>query len=182
MAILSLKRWERVAYEVGPGLTIHMKIKRLKRHEAKPLARVLIAVFQEVEKARATELSTAQKAAIMAQAYELVPEEQLKAWFSSCVKDVEGFQIDDEPVTTGTALLEEADDSLLFWLLMRLHELSKLSPSEGKGSSSPSGALPPAAGTDGSSSPAQLTEREDGAGASAATALIPEIVEPSIAQ
>ena len=180
MSILSLKRWERVAYEVEPALDaapgfdaapaveIHMKLKRLKRHEAKPLARVLVACFEQFEKAKAEDLSPAQKAAILGQVYEVIPEDQLKNWFGSCVKDVEDLEIDDEKITAGADLLDNADDALLFWLLFRLHELSKLTSSESNASASRSGSLRLVAGA-GGSSPAQSIGSEAGAPPSTAT-------------
>jgi hypothetical protein len=142
MAILSRSRWERVGYEAAPGITIYMKLRRLKRHEAKPLQRAMLGVFRKWEEAGQQDLTPMQRAEILVGVYEVIPEEQLKGWFSSCVKDVEDFEIDGEPVTTGTALLEEADDQLLFWMLTTLSNLSKLTVTEGKVSSSP--ALSPA--------------------------------------
>jgi hypothetical protein len=180
MAILSLKRWEREPYEAGPGVTIHMKLKRLKRAEAKPLAKVLIAVFSEFEKARGDTLTPTQKAAIMTQAYEVIPEDQLKAFFSSCVKDVEDLEIDGELVTTGPALLEEADDALLFWLLMKLFDKSKLTRAEGNASASRSTSLRLVTG-EGGVSPAPPIEREAGTEPSTATE-IPPGPQSSIAQ
>lgn len=188
MSILSLKRWERVAYEVEPALEaapgfeaepaieIHMKLKRLKRHEAKPLMKVLLGVMEEYEKAKAEELTRAQKAVILAQVYLVIPENELKNWFSTCVKDVEGYTIDEDdgagpkPVTTGAGLLDNADDDLLFWLLFKLNALSKLTSAEGKGSASPSTSLRLVAGADGSS-PAQPTDSEAGREPSTATAI-----------
>jgi hypothetical protein len=184
MAILSIRRWERETYEVGrieavpaqegrpaveavPGIPIHMKLRRLKRHEAKPLARVLLVVFAEFDKAKDGNLTDTQKAAILSQAYEQIPEEQLKAWFGTCVKDVEDFEIDGEPITSGPALLEEADDRLLFWLLMKLHSLSQLSQAEGNASASRSTLR--LVGEGSGASPAQSTEREAGERPSTAT-------------
>lgn len=177
MAILSLKRWERVVYEVGairaeeakdgkpavagvPGLPLPMKLRRLKRHEAKPLSKVLLKVFQAMEKAKAGELTDAEKAAILAEVYTVIPEDELKNWFGTCVKDVEGLEIDGEPVTTGPALLEEADDQLVFWLLMELHSLSQLSQAEGNGSASRY--MLRLVGEGDGASPAVPTEREAG--------------------
>jgi virulence-associated protein VapD len=182
MSILSLKRWERVAYEVEPAMDaapgfkatpaveIHMKLKRLKRHEAKPLAKVLVDVMEAYEKAQVEDLSKAQKAAILAKVYEVIPEDQLKNWFASCVKDVEGLEIDDEPVTTGSDLLDNADDNLLFWLLFRLNALSKLTSAEGNASASRSGSLR-LVKEGGGSSPAASTDSEAGIEASTATVI-----------
>ena len=191
MSILSLKRWERAAYEVEPAtaataglkaepaVEIHMKLKRLKRHEAKPLTRVLVACFDRFEVAKA-EPSPAQKAAILTQVYELIPEEQLKGWFSTCVKEVEGLEIDGEAITTGGDLLDNADDSLLFWLLFKLNELSKLTGVQSNASASRSGSLRLVAGA-GGSSPAQSTDSEAGREPSTAPA-IPITPEPSTAR
>ena len=167
MPILSLKRWERVSYEAAPGVEIHMKLKRLRRHEAKPLTRVLVACFEQLERAKVDDITPAQKAAIISQAYDVIPEEQLKGWFSTCVKDVEGLEIDGEAVTGGADLLDNADDQFLFWLLVRLSLLSKLSSAESNASASPSGSLRLAERADGSS-PAQSTG--SGAGPQAKTA------------
>jgi hypothetical protein len=182
MSILSLKRWERVEYEASPGVFISMKLKRLKRNEAKPLAKILVRVFEEFEKARSETLTSAQKAAIMAQAYEVIPEEQLKGLFAAFVSDVEGFEIDEERITTGPGLLDEADDDLLFWLLMRLHKLSKLTVMEGKDSSSPAGSLRLVRGSDGSFSHAQSIESEGGAKPSGVSESTPKVADPSIAR
>jgi hypothetical protein len=179
LAILSLKRWERVAYEAAPGVEIHMKLKRLKRAEAQPLTKVLVACFDRFEVATA-EPSPSQKAAIMSQVYELIPEEKLKGWFSTCVKDVEGLVIDDEPVTSGLELLENADDQILFWLLFRLNALSKLTSAESNASASPSGSLRLVAGAAGSS-PAESTGSEAGREPSTVT-VTPSMPESSTAR
>jgi hypothetical protein len=161
MSILSLKRWEPSTYEADTGVFIRMKLKRLKRHEAKPLTKVLVSVFERAESAKGAEITAAQKAAILSTVYEVIPEDQLKSWFAECVKDIEDFTVDDVPVTTGPELLDNADDGLLFWILFRLQQLSKLSSSESKGSGSP--ALSPATSTpDSSVSDVKPTEREAG--------------------
>lgn len=167
-AILSLKRWERVAYEAAPGALIHMKLKRLKRHEAKPLARVLIACFEQYEKAGSQDLTPMQTAAALSRVYEQIPEDQLKAWFAECVKDVEGLEIDEQPVTGGADLLDNADDALLFWLLLRLQQLSRLSGGESNASASPSGSSP-VVGVAAGSSPAGSIASEAGQLPSTAT-------------
>lgn len=180
MSILSLKRWERVAYEAAPGVEIFMKLKRLKRGEAKPLSRVLVSCFEEFERAKANEMSPAQKASILNEVYTKIPEEQLKDLFAKCVKDVEGLTIDDEPITTGTDLLDNlADDGLLFWLLFKLNELSKLTSAEPFGSASRSGSL--RVGTSSGSSPATTTDGEAGREPSTATA-IPDSTGSSTAE
>jgi len=161
MPILSLKRWERVAFEAAPGLFVHMKLKRLKRDEAKPLSKTLLKVFEEVEKSKNDDLSMSQKATILTKAYELVPEDQLRNWFGTCVKDVEDLEIDGVPITSGPGLLEEADDRLLFWLLIQLDSLSKLTEVEGNGSASRSTLR--LVGEGSGPYPAQSTEREAGA-------------------
>src|SRR6266852_595695 len=108
--ILDLKSWEKVPYQARPDAAITMELRRLKRHEAKPLQRVLIACFGEMEKANDAGLSNAQKAAIVSQVFDIVPEEQLRGWFEKAVRKVEGLYVDSEAVTTGLGLLDEADD------------------------------------------------------------------------
>lgn len=139
--ILELKRWERVSYfPEGPdGPEIRMDLKRLKRVEAKALRKVVIATFAEVEKGSAADLTSSQKASIMSNVFEVVPEEQLHALFSGCVRNVEGLVIDGQAISRGSDLLEEADDNVLFFVLMNLQRLASLSAPETFRSGSRSG-------------------------------------------
>lgn len=146
--------------ELSPAINIRMELKRLKRHEARPLLKVILAAFGEADKAKDDELTSSQRAAIVAAAYEMLPEDELKRWFSDCVQNVKDFKRNGQDVTTGAALLDNADDELLVKVLMKLHSLSRLSSAEGNASASRS-TLQLVAGTNGGS-PAASTEREAG--------------------
>lgn len=159
--ILNLKRWHRVPYQVAEGLSITMELKRLKRHEARPLQKLLGKLFRKSALAKNEDLTPAEKAEVLEQVYDDIPEEQLKAWFAGCVRRVEGLVIDGDPVTSGEALLDEADDQLVLHLLFKLFELSKLTDPEGKGSSSRSTSSPAELEAS-SSSAAQSTGGEAG--------------------
>jgi hypothetical protein len=162
--LLSLKRWELRTYE-PTGL--RMKLKRLRRSEAKPLDLAIVKVFGEMDRGR--EVSKTERAEINLEALEQISDEQRREWFDSWVKDVEGLEIDGEPVTTGLGLLEEADDTLILWVLLEISGLSKLSAAEGKDSRllspSQSEQAPPS-----SDSPVPPIEPSDGTGPSDATA------------
>lgn len=171
--ILELKRWERVSYfPEGPDESeIRMELKRLKRVEAKSLRKVIIAAFAEVEKGGDASLTPAQKAAIMANVFEVVPEEQLQQLFADSVRNVDGLKIDDQAITRGSELLENADDGVLFFVLMNLQRLSTLSAPEafrsGSRSTSPveTASLPASPASDAAS-----TGNGDGLAPSTATA------------
>lgn len=130
--ILELKRWERASYfPDGPGgPEISMEFKRLRRHEARALRKVMVAIWGEIEKGKAAELTQTQKADIMRQIFDVVPDEELTALFQH-VRNVEGVKIDGEKVTSGAELLQEPDDSLLLWVLGTLQNLAGLTPVEG---------------------------------------------------
>lgn len=170
--ILELKRWERVTYfPEGPdGSEIRLELKRLKRVEAKALRKVVVATFAEVEKGGDANLTPSQKAAIMANVFEVVPEEQLQGLFSDSVRNVDGLKIDDTAITRGSELLEVADDNLLFFVLMNLQRLSSLTAAETFRSGSRSGSpaetasLPESPGSD-----AATTGNGDGRAPSTAT-------------
>lgn len=139
-AILNLKRWHKERYVVDEeaDISIGFELKRLKRHEARPLQQLLAKIFQVSEKAKEQNFSAAEQTEALQQVYELMPDTELKGWFSECVRNVEGLYIDGDAITTGNALLEEADDQLVMFLLLQLYRLSKLDTQEEKDSASPS--------------------------------------------
>jgi hypothetical protein len=166
--ILELKTWEKVSYQARPDAAITMELRRLKRHEAKPLMRVLIACFAESEKAGADGLTNAQRAAIVNQVFDVVPDEQMREWFAKNVRNVGGLYVDGQAITTGIELLDEADDGLILFVLLKLRDLAGLTEKEGKASSSPSRFTSLPAPSD-STSPAGSTESADGPQPSAVT-------------
>jgi hypothetical protein len=137
--IMELRRWERCSYRPeGPdGPEIQMELKRLKRHEAKALRKLLLTVFGEIEKSQDASLTAAQKATIVAQIFEAVPEDDLRQLFTGSVRSVQNLSIDNEPITTGAQLLDEADDSVLLFVLMNLQRLASLTSTETFRSGSP---------------------------------------------
>lgn len=151
-SVLELKRWERVAYhtqqrvkvdrdgvpildakgrpilEGDPdGPTVFMELKRPKRHEAKSLRKVLVSVFSETDKAQDPDLTLGQKAAIMAQVFDQVSEDELHRLFAGFVRKIEGLTIDGSAITQGSELLDEADDGVLLFVLLNLQQLAQLS-------------------------------------------------------
>lgn len=72
----------------------------------------------------------------------LPPEDVMRTVFHSYVRNVEGVELDGEPVTTGDALLEIADKDAIAAVVGKLRKLYELSQAEGKGSASPSTSSP----------------------------------------
>ena len=161
--MLSLKRWEPRTY-VERG--IRMKLKRLRRNEVKPIEHALAKLFGSMEKGHELPDKAAQTS-FNIDVMDQIPEEDMRPWFDAYVKDIEGLELDGEPITTGGALFDEAHDTLRLWVLTELSDLAKLSAAEGKDSSSPHGSSPPAA-SDGDS-PAQSTGPANGQDHSIAT-------------
>lgn len=165
--MLNLSRHKVITHE---PTGISLKIERLKRDEARPLARALIRVFEELEKLKpGQELTALQKAAIRVEVFSQVSQEDLDRWFTNHVSDVKNVEMDGKAITTGTELLPVIDDDTLLWVLVNLSVLSRLSPSEGNGSASrlPSPRPMQEPSTD---SPALSTEREASTGPSDAMA------------
>jgi hypothetical protein len=138
--ILELKRWRRVPYRVSDTIEISMELKRLRRHEARPLQKLLTKVFAKLEDADG--LSPSQKTDAIQEIYDLMPEDDLKRWFGECVRGVQGLFIDGDAVTSGAALFEEADDQCVLFTLMNLFRLSRLSAVQGNESASLSTSSP----------------------------------------
>jgi hypothetical protein len=155
---LELKRWHRIFYR---KTAVSFELKRLKRHENRPLQKMLTKVFAKMAEGAQDNLTPAQQVEILDEVYALMPEEELKRWFSQCVQKVEGLVIDGQSVTTGQDLLEEADDDLVLFILTQLFALSKFQVPEGNASASRSTSSP-ALTEESSSSAATSTGGEAG--------------------
>lgn len=164
MPITDLRRWERVTYHAKSAaedgevpVQISMELRRLKRHEAKVLHKALVGVFKTMEAAGAEELTPTQKMELLTDLYEKVGDEQLRQWFETWVRDVRDLSVDGKAVTTGVDLFTEvADDNLISFVLLQVSALARLTPSEKKGSGSPS-ISSPELGSGSSDSPATST-------------------------
>ena len=138
--ILALKRWERCEYrpDGDTGGTISMELRRVKRHEVKPLRIAFAEALVELERGRDQTLTAPQKAAILANVFEKVGEQDLAQLFEENVRDVQGLSMDGEHVNTGAGLLEVANDDLVFFVIMSLNRLSNLTSAESFHFASPS--------------------------------------------
>lgn len=170
-SVLDLKRWVPIKYTVGEGVEISMEMKRLRRHEARPLQKILTKVFVKLDEVQNSNLSAAAQSDMLNEIYELMPEDDLKRWFGECVRNVEGFRIDSVAIETGEGLFQEADDQLVLFTLMNLFRLSKLSAVQGNASASASTSSPQAEAAL-SSSGATSTESVAGPTPSTATPLL----------
>jgi len=175
-SILDLKRWIQITYEVGQiegegAAEISMEMKRLRRHEARPLQKLLTKIFGKLDEARNSDLSATAQAEMLAEVYDLMPEDELRKWFGECVRNVAGFRIDGVAIETGEGLFQEADDALVLFALMNLFRLSKLSAVQGNASASASTSLLQAEAVP-SSSGAISIESEAGPTPSTATVLV----------
>ena len=158
--MLNLSRYKVVTHK-PTGITL--KLERLKRDEARPLARALITVFEAFEKLKpGEELPPFERARLRVEVFSQVRPEDLERWFATYVSDVQGLTMDGQAITTGAELLPVIDDDTLLWVLVNLSVLSKLSPSEGNASASRLPSPPPTQEAS-SGSPAPSTEREAGA-------------------
>lgn len=182
--ILALKTWEPVAYrpdDDGPAIT--MELRRMKRHEVKPLRVAFHQALEEMQRGRDQTLSAPQKAAILANVFEKVPEADLGGLFANAVRNVGGLEMDGVEVTTGVQLLEAADDNLVFFVVLALHRLSNLSSAEAFRSASLSTSSPAEPTTRGSSSEgASSTGSEASPTPSTATAPPTSRVPSSVAE
>jgi hypothetical protein len=176
---LDLKRWIPITYKVGDGAAeISMEMKRLRRHEARPLQKLLTKIFGKLDEVRNSDLSATAQAEMLAEVYDLMPEDELRKWFGECVRNVEGFRIDSVAIETGEGLFQEADDALVLFALMNLFRLSKLSAVQGNASASLSTSSPQSE-AEGSSSVAASIESGGGPSHSIAEAIQAEPVSSS---
>lgn len=129
--ILELKRWEQVTYlpesKNPDGPVVTMEMRRLRRHEKLALRKVVISVLAEIERANDKDLPPSQQATILATVYDIVPRDELRQIVVDNVRDVRGLRVDGTDITTSSGLFEEADDDLLFFVLMTLNNLAGLS-------------------------------------------------------
>ncbi len=174
--ILELKRWRRVPYRISDTIEISMELKRLRRHEARPLQKLLTKVFSKLEDANSPDLSATAQSEILQEIYDLMPEDDLKRWFGECVRSVQGLFIDGEAVTSGAVLFEEADDQLVLFTLMNLFTLSRLSAVQGNASASLSISSPQSEAPSSSSDAGSI---ESAAGLEPSTATVIEAVPVS---
>lgn len=139
--MLKLKKWRRVTHE---GTGISCEVGRL-LYSQKPLLVAMIAdVFGAVSELR-DEDGNPKKSATMAEttvvlrnAFAKLDGEMVERLFRDRVRDVEGLETEDGPVTSGLDLLALADDELVMWVLGEITKNSDLAENQGKALGSPS--------------------------------------------
>jgi len=169
--VLKLKKWRRVTHgETG----ISCEVGRLV-YSQKPLLAAMIAdVFGAVLSLRGEDgtaregVSVEETTAALRTAFGKLDGEMIEKMFRDKVRDVQGLETEDGPVTTGVELLEVADQGLVMWALQEIVSSSDLSVDQGKAFASPS-TLPPEKTLD-SGSPAESTGSAGGATPSTAEA------------
>ena len=158
---MKIKKWQRVTHE---GLGISLEIGRLSYSQKPQLAVMAADVLGPLlavgggDEAGST---LAQKSAALKEAFSKLDAELIGDVFEHKVRDVQGVETEDGPVTTGKELLEVADQTILMWVLTSLVSANQLSDQEGKASGSPS--ISSTEATPSSISPAANTEPGDGA-------------------
>lgn len=176
--MLSTKKWKPVTYTVGSH-AIAMKIRRLKPTEAAELRAASIDAYtasglNDVHElppdSTLEEIEERSRALARARAKFLAgtPPELIERFFADYVKDVEGVEDEDGPVTTGPGLYQVADGELVMFVLSALRTHSSLTDEEGKGSGSSSTSVAPPRTAD-TSSAAPSTGVEGGPESSTAT-------------
>lgn len=168
--MLKVKKWRRIAHDSG----ISCELGRLKYSELPLVFAMNGEIFEAMSELRDAEgkakpgVTMREIAAALRQAFERVDVELIERLFMHRVRNVEGLETEDGPVTSGMELLEVADQSILTWILGELIVGSQLSDSEGKASDSPSTSA--SVPTNDSDSPAESTGSAGGPSPSTAPA------------
>jgi len=194
--VLSRRRWVPWTCDIGDRATLTCELKRMNALEAADFKSNLAGAFAAIRDFTqvAVEMAALEKARAGATPEQGVAHEQaagqlvfriekaqaaffqaldpvvMERLFATCVRNVGGLVMDDEPITTGPQLLQVADEDLLRGILMRLRNLTELSAMEGKASSSPSTSGSEASEPPSTDSPAPSIEPEG----STAPSTVPE--------
>lgn len=160
---MKIKKWQRVTHE---GMGISLEIGRLSYSQKPQLAVMAADVLGPLLAVGGgggdeAGFTLAQKSAALREAFSKLDAELIGDVFEHKVRDVQGVETEDGPVTTGKELLELADQTILMWVLTSLVNANQLSDQEGKASGSPSTSNTEA--TPSSISPAANTVPGDGA-------------------
>lgn len=169
--MLKVKKWQRVIDEESG---VSCEIGRLRWDQGPELATMLATMLAPVQDLHGddgkprpgtsvTEMTAAVRGALAG-----IDAETLRDLFGHKVRNVEGIETEDGPVTTGPELLEVADQRIIMWVLSQLIIGSSLSDAEGKASGSASTSQPEP--TPASASTARRTTTADGLSHSTVTA------------
>ena len=168
--ILTIRRYKRETFR-WQGAEFTARIKRPQFREQAALKEVMTGTFAAMgalqEMSEAAKADPGQQAAMVAQIFRALNPDLVERTFRACVSGVEGLYLADDdgaeaqPITNGADLLDVADEALVVDVLLRIFHACNLSPSEGKGSASPSMSSPEGE-THGSGSDATSTGGEAG--------------------
>lgn len=131
-----IKVWNRFEVKVGDA-TVSMKIKRLRYGEAGPVLMTILRalVAREDMKDDAPNADRLVATEVFLAALDVAT---VRDAFEKYVKDVEGLETEEGPVTTGIGLYEVADVARLLEVLGELRRLSNLTAAEADFFDSPS--------------------------------------------